>query len=126
MVKYEWPLAPSDGAIIQWSDNLAELIELSQGTLLPAMAARMAQSAEEKAQELAEWRDYDTRWQHLENVRAELTEKYPDQWVALNCDWELMVADSLDAIIAKSEACGACHPQPVTKFMNTQPRRWIL
>ena len=125
-VKYEGPLAPNENGRILWPENLAELDELSQGTLFPALAQRMARTEADRERERAESKEYDARWQHLRDKRAELTEKHPDQWVGIGGDWKLQVADSHDALLEKIKAHGAWPPQPVTMFLNTKQRRLIL
>ena len=126
MEKYEGPLAPNENGVIIWPDNLAELEEMSQGTLIKAMAERMARTEEDRARERAVSEEYKARRQHLEDKTAELTEKYPDRWVSLTGDWELLVADSLEEIGAKLDAKNARRPQPITKLLRTQEPRWIL
>jgi hypothetical protein len=126
MVKYEGPLAPNENGVIIWPDNLAWLQELSEGTLIRAMAERMARTEEDRARDREIREEYNARWQYLEDKTAELTGKYPDQWVGLGGDWELMVADSHCELLKKIDARSARPPQPVTKLLRTQEPRWIL
>ena len=126
MDRYEGPLAPNENGVIIWPDNLAYLQELSQGTLMRVMAERMARTEEDRARERAVSEEYGKRSRYLEDNRSAFTEKYPDQWVGLGGDWELVIADSHEELIEKIKAHGAWPPQPATKFMNTKPRRWIL
>ena len=126
MERYEGPLAPNENGAINWPDNLERLQEMSEGTLIKAMAELMARTEEDRARERAASEEYKARWQHLEDKTAELTEKYPDRWVSLTGDWELLVADSLDEIGAKLDAKNARRPQPITKLLRTQEPRWIL
>ena len=125
-VKYEGPLAPNENGRIIWPENLAELHEMSEGTLIPAMAVYMARTEADRERERTIRKEYDARRQHMEEKRQELTERYPDRWVTLTGDWELVVADSLPEIITKLDAKSARRPQPVTMFLNTKPQRWIL
>ena len=125
-VKYEGPLAPNENGAIIWPDNLEWLQELSQGTLIKAMAEQMARTEEDRARERERREEYRARWQHLEDKTAELTEKYPDQWVGMGGDWELVVANSHHELLKKIDARGARPPQPVTKLLRTQAPRWIL
>lgn len=126
MERYEGPLAPNENGAINWPDNLERLQEMSEGTLIKALAERMARTEEDRARERAVSEEYKARWRHLEDKTAELTEKYPDRWVSLTGDWELLVADSLDEIMAKLDAKNARRPQPITKLLRTQEPRWIL
>ncbi len=124
--KCEGPLAPNENGAIIWPDNLEWLQELSQGRLIRFMADRMARTAEDRARERAVREEYDARWQHIHDKTAELTEQYPDRWVALTGDWELLVADSHSELIKEIDARGARPPQPVTRLLRTQAPRWIL
>lgn len=124
--KYEGPLAPNENGVIIWPDNLAWLQELSEGTLIPSLAEHMARTEEDRARERAVSEEYNARWQYLQDKTAELTEKYPDRWVALTGDWDLLVADSHGELIKKIDARGARPPQPVTRLLRTQAPRWIL
>ena len=126
MDRYEGPLAPNENGVIIWPDNLAQLDEMSEGTLIKAMAEQMARTEEDRAREREIRDEYNARWQHLENKTAELTEKYPDRWVGLGGDWELVVADSHRELLKNIDARGARPPQPVTKLLRTQAPRWIL
>ena len=124
--KHEGPLAPNENGVIIWPDNLAYLEELSQGTLIRAMAERMSRTEAERARERAVNEEYDARWQHLQDKTAELTNKYPDRWVALTGDWDLLVADSHSELIKEIDAREARPPQPATKLLRTKAPRWIL
>ena len=125
-IRYEGPLAPNENGAIMWPENLAWLDEISEGTLFPTLAQRMARTADDRARERAIREEYYARWQHIHDKTAELTEKYPDRWVALTGDWELLVADSHSELIKEIDARGARPPQPVTKLLRTQAPRWIL
>lgn len=125
-LKYEGPLAPNENGAIMWPDNLAWLDEISQGTLFPTLAQRMSRTEEDRARERAVREEYDARWRYIHDKTAELTEKYPDQWVGLGGDWELQVADSHDELLKKIKDHGAWPPQPVTKLLRTKTPRWIL
>ena len=126
MERYEGPLAPNENGAIIWPDNLERLQEMSEGTLIKAMAELMARTEEDRARERAVSEEYRARWQHLEDKTAELTEKYPDHWVGLGEDWELQVAHSHEELLKKIAAHGMWPPQPVTKLLRTQEPRWIL
>ena len=124
--KYEGPLAPNENGAIMWPGNLAWLDEISEGTLFPTLAQRMARTEEDRERERAERKEYDARRKYLHDRRTELIEKHPDQWVGLGGDWALQVADSHDELLKKIKAHGAWPPQPVTMLLNTKPRRLIL
>ena len=124
--KYEGPLAPNENGTIIWPDNLAWLQELSEGTLIPAMAKRMERTEEERVRDRAQSRDYGRRTRRLEKMRSKLTKRYPDQWVALGDNWELVIADSHAEAVKKLSGCGARPPYSVVKFMNTKPLRRLI
>ena len=123
--KYEGPLAPNENGAIMWPDNLAWLQELSEGTLIPAMAKQMERTEEERVRDRARSRDSAKRTRCLENLRSKLTKRYPDQWVALGEDWVLVVARSREELRAKLEERGVHPGYAVRKFMNTKPPRRI-
>lgn len=124
-VKYEGPLAPNENGAIIWPDNLEWLQELSDGTLIAAMAERMSRTEEERVRDRARWKDSSKRTRCLEKMRSKLTKRYPDQWVALGDNWEMVTASSHEEVITKLKECGACPAYSVVKLMNTEPRRLI-
>ena len=124
--KYEGPLAPNENGTIIWPDNLAWLQELSEGTLIPAMAKQMERTEEERVRDRARWRDSDKRTLCLERMSSKLTKKYPDQWVALGEDWVLVVAGSSEELKSKLEERGVRPGFAARKFLNTKPRRRLI
>ena len=62
----------------------------------------------------------------LRDHRSALLAQYPDQWVALGDNWEFVVADSLDEMLAKLKDCGAYSPHSVIERLETNPPRRIL
>ncbi len=124
--KYEGPLAPNENGVIIWPDNLAELDEMSEGTMFPALAKMMARTEDERTRDKVRSRDYDKRARRLEKMRSKLTGKYPDQWVALGDNWEMVVAKSRDELRGKLIERGARPAHSAKAFMNTKPHRWIL
>ena len=104
----------------------AQLPEYEQRAIEQAIEQRKQRSAEEKARGLAELRDFGERCQRLEEMRSELTEKYPDQWVALTESYQQVVAGTITELVAKIEEGGERPGYAAREFMNVQPRRHIL
>ena len=115
MIKSTETLPDGDSATNQWPDY-------AQGAM-----ERLAQRSEaEKARDLADLRDFGERCQRLEHMRAELTEQYPDQWVALTETYEQVVADTITELVIKIERNGGRPGYAARKFMNAEPRHHIL
>ena len=115
MFRYKEPLSAEDSAATRSPDHAQEAIE------------RLAQRSEaEKTRDLADLRDIGERCQRLEQMRAELTEQYPDQWVALTESYQQVVADTITELVAKIEKGGERPGFAARKFMNVEPRWHIL
>ena len=115
MFRYKEPLSAEDSAATRSPDHAQEAIE------------RLAQRSEaEKTRDLADLRDFDERCQRLAQMRAELTEQYPDQWVALTESYQQVVADTITELVAKIEKGGERPGFAARKFMNVEPRWHIL
>lgn len=80
---------------------------------------------EDRAEIQAMMRDCSARSQLLRDHRSALLAQYPDQWVALGDNWEFVVADSLDEMLAKLKDCGAHSPHSVVDHLETNPPRRI-
>ena len=80
---------------------------------------------ENRAQIQAIMRDCSARSKLLRDHRSALLAQYPDQWVALGDNWEFVVADSLDEMLAKLKDCGAHPPHSVVERLETNPPRRI-
>lgn len=104
----------------------AQLPEHEQRAIEQAIEQREQRSEAEKARDLLELRDFGERCQRLEEMRSELTEKYPDRWVALTESYQQVVADTITELVAKIEKGGERPGYAARKFMNVQPRRHIL
>ena len=88
----------------------------------PVVPQRLAESEDEIKAGL---RDYSERNRILVENHAELIAKYPDQWVALGDNWEFVVADSHEALLAKLKECGAYPPYSATRRLEVNPPRRI-
>ncbi len=73
-------------------------------------------------EELAEHRDFVARSRKLRlEIRSELLKKYPDKYVGLPKGGELLVADSMDELVAKVKDLGELQGLAWV-FLNTKPR----
>ena len=114
MFQYKKPLSAEDSTATQWPDHAQEAIE------------RLKQrSEEEKARDLAELRDFGERCQRLEQMCAELTEQYPDQWVALTESYKQVFADTIMELVEKIRDLGERPEFAAAKCMHKGPR-WVI
>ena len=70
-------------------------------------------------------RDYSERSRILREHHAELVAEHPGRWVGFGDNWEFVVADTHEGIIAKLEECGAYPPNSVVRRLETDPPRRI-
>ena len=57
---------------------------------------------------------------------ASLTEKYPDRWVAMTTDGELITGTSMDDILATLGERGVRHENVVIEFLEANPLTMIV
>ena len=114
MIKRDGTHPVDEAKMAAWSDDA-----------LAALKRWEQRSDEEKARDLAELRDFGERSQRLENMRPELTEQYPDQWVGLTESYQQVVADTITELVAKIQDLGERPESAAAKYLNTQPRRVI-
>ena len=57
---------------------------------------------------------------------ASLTEKYPDQWVAMTTGEELIIGASMDEILAALDERGIQHENVVIEFLEANPVTMIV
>ena len=57
---------------------------------------------------------------------ASLTEKYPDQWVAMTAGGELIIGASMDEILAALDERGVRHENVVIEFLEANPATMIV
>ena len=76
----------------------------------------------DQAQVLAEIRDFKARSERLHDLRAELLEKYPDQHVALTENGVLVVAPTIEEVVAKINGLGERSGFAARMHLNTKPR----
>lgn len=71
-------------------------------------------------------RAFARRVAHMENQRKQLTQKYPDKWVAM-AEFDIVaVADSLDEILSELDRKKVSRSDAVVEFLNTQPQTMVL
>lgn len=105
---------------------MTQLPEYEQRAIEQAIEHWEQRSEAKKARDRDDLRDFGERCQRLEEMRSELTEKYPDQWVALTESHLQVVAETITELVAKIEKGGERPAYAARKFMNVQPRRHIL
>lgn len=77
-------------------------------------------------EELAEFRDFVARSRKLRlEMRSELLEKYPDKYVGLTRGGTLLVAGSMEELVAKAKELGE-QGNMAWEFLNTKPRRRVV
>ena len=114
MIRREEMQPIDEAQAVKWSDDA-----------LDAMKRWEQRSDAEKARDLAELRDFGERSQRLEAMRPELTEKYPDRWVALTESYQQVVADTITELVAKIQDLGERPEFSAAKCMHTRRRRTI-
>lgn len=79
-------------------------------------------------EELAEHRDFAARSQRLKlEMRRELLEKYPDKFVGLPQSGDLVVADSMEELVAKVHEQGMGKPGTLAwDFLGTKLRARVV
>lgn len=57
---------------------------------------------------------------------AALTEKYPDQWVAMTPGEELVIGATMDEVLAALDERGILHENVVIEFLEANPVTMIV
>ena len=66
------------------------------------------------------------RWELFDRRREELTEKYPDQFVALADDGTVVASETLDGVMAELDRRGLRGGGCVMEYLSSKPEVWIL
>ncbi len=69
--------------------------------------------------------DFTQRVQLMEARKRELTEKFPDKWVAIH-NGEVEVGDSIEEVLEALDTKGVSRKGVVVEFLTTKPRRLVL
>ena len=75
---------------------------------------------------LKQFKEHDERRRRLEAMVPELTEKYPDHWVALTESGELLIVPTLADLRAKFEELNTRPGSNAIEFLDTDPTPWLL
>ena len=59
----------------------------------------------------------------MRRQRANLTDQYPDMWVAMGTDGVVAIGDSVDEVLLELESQGLHRADVVTEFIDTNPPR---
>ena len=79
---------------------------------------------EERIREGLSW--YGERCELFDRRREELTEKYPDRYVALASDDTIVAAETLDGVFEELDRRGLDREPCVVEFLSSEPEIWIL
>ena len=70
--------------------------------------------------------DFSRRLQKFNDMWNELLEKYPRKWVAMTEEEELYSADTPAGLAAVLQGAGKSLHHNVVKYIDPEPRIWIL
>ena len=59
-------------------------------------------------------------------LRKELTDRYPNKWVAMSDDDVVCVGDTLKDVLAELDRKGISRGDAVVEYLDTEPRSMIL
>lgn len=62
----------------------------------------------------------------LWNERDSLIEKHPEKWVSMGKDGVVSVGDSIEEVVAATEAKGVSTADVVVEYLDPEPERLIL
>ncbi len=71
-------------------------------------------------------RSFSRRTERMDARLGELKERYPDKWVALLDDGDIITADSLGGVLKKLDERGIPRRGAVVKLMETNPSVIII
>ena len=69
---------------------------------------------------------YGERCELFDRRREELTEKYPDRYVALAADDTIVASETLDGVFEDLDRRGLEREPCVVEFLSAKPEIWIL
>ena len=79
---------------------------------------------EESIREGLQW--YGERCELFDRRREELTEKYPDHYVALAADDTIVACETLDGVMFELDRLGLRRGDCVMEYLSAEPEIWIL
>ena len=71
-------------------------------------------------------REFTNRVRALDAKRVQLTEKYPNKWIAMYNGEIGVIADSLEYLLEEMDRLGIPRKEAVIEFMDTERRTMIL
>ena len=71
-------------------------------------------------------KEFSSRVRALEAIRAELTKKHPNKWVAMNNGDAVIVADSLEDVLKEMDDLGISRKGSLVEFLDTEHRNMVL
>jgi benzoyl-CoA reductase/2-hydroxyglutaryl-CoA dehydratase subunit BcrC/BadD/HgdB len=71
-------------------------------------------------------REFSNRVREFDAKRVQLTEKYPNKWIAMHSGEIRTIADSIEDLLKEMDCLGIPRKGAVIEFMDTERRTMIL
>ena len=101
-------------------------MDISDRDALIRDAAEIVEKLGGKEAILESLRAFSRRSDRMIEMSDELRERYPDKWVALLDDDEVIVGDDLDFVWREVDERGISRNEAIVKLMETNPRIIIV
>ncbi len=75
---------------------------------------------------LAGFTEFYNRMNALDAKRSQLTEEYPDKWIALHNGEVSVSSDSLEELLGEMDRLGIPRKESIVEFMETERRNLVL
>ena len=75
---------------------------------------------------IQEMREFEEACIRMNNEREDLTERFPNKWVAMNREGKLFVGDTHEDLLAEFKSQGVDNDGYVTKYLDPDPEILIL
>ena len=101
-------------------------MDISEKDALIKDAAKIVEQLGGKEAILESLRAFSRRSDRMIELSDELRKRYPDKWVALLDDDEVIVGDDLDFVWREVDERGISRSEAIVKLMETNPRIIIV
>ena len=101
-------------------------MDISEKDTLIKDAAKIVEQLGGKEAILESLRAFSRRSDRMIELSDELRKRYPDKWVALLDDDEVIVGDDLDFVWREVDERGISRSEAIVKLMETNPRIIIV
>ncbi len=101
-------------------------MDISEKDALIKDASKIVEQLGGKEAILESLRAFSRRSDRMIELSDELRKRYPDKWVALLDDDEVIVGDDLDFVWRKVDERGISRSEAIVKLMETNPRIIIV